>query len=346
IHAGMLAPLWVWVRILGLPPNLLPGLWTAGGLVASVGIGMRLLDAVPRDSRLPPPTRLVGLSPLLGGFCILAAAITWENALFVEVYAALAALLLGGLWALLAGRPLVAGLAIGAAATVHPGAWALVPGLLLLGEAHRLRAWLPPVLLATLIHGVTLALLFPDWWSGGRGLAVLPPFDQSPWESLQSLWRLLAGDLGLAAAPALVALPVLGGRRLLGLLLLVLGSAMVLCRYSDNPGGLPLLWVLASLTPLSVRWLDAIEDRRLRVATASMGLVLLLFGVADATSKQDAIARQAERRAVVRVETACPPPPTPSWAEAQLWALSCRTQGADTAPPDSAAPAPATRPRD
>lgn len=331
VHVGALAPLWFWVRVLGLPPGLLSACWTALALVASAGVGARLLRLSPRAPELPPAGALAARAPLLAPLCILGAAVTWENALFVEIYAALAALTLTCLWALLAGRGLLAGLALAWAAAAHPGVWVLVPGLLLLAGpslSRRPGKTARMLVVAVLGHGLILALLYPDWWSGGRGLAQLPPADQNLWEALQALWRLLSRDLALAAVPALAGLLALRRRQLLGMLWVVVGSALVLCRFSDNPGGLPALWLLACLAPLSLRWLEGLDGQRLRAGTAAGVLVLLVFGIGDATSLQDARARGAEAEHRARAEEGCPPASDLPWSLRALQGLACRERAA------------------
>jgi hypothetical protein len=255
------------------------------------------------------------------------AALTWESALFVEIYATTGALLLVSLWAAMSGRLWVTALTITWAVTAHPGAWALVPGLVLLTPNRPVRTWVVPLALAAFLHGVVLFLLYPDWWTGGRGLANLPPSDMSLGEALQSLWRILSEDLSLSTLPVLVALPLLDRRRALGLALIVLASAGVLCRYSDNPGGLPALWLFASFSPLAVRSLEAVDVARLRRGLGILGILVLIFGVGDATSKHDATARRAVNAHEVRVETGCPGPTGLPWSQAQLWKLSCGARG-------------------
>jgi len=330
IHVGALAPLWFGVQIVGLPPNLLGVFWTGVGLLASCGIGGRILALHPRSPQLGPGGLSLALGTTLGPLSMMAAAITWKGALFVEIYAPLSALLLLAVWAVLAARPWLAGIALAWAAATHPGAWGLVPGLLLLTPGRSLRDWIPTLGLAALAHSVTLTLLYPDWWNGGRGLADLPPSDQNFWPALQSLWRLLADDLGIAALPVILALPLLNRRQLTGLGLVILGSAAALCRYSDNAGGLPALWLLLAFSPLALRAVEEVELRRLRVGLTILGGFILLFGVGDATSVQDAERRRANREHEARVAQGCPGPEQLPWSEAQLWALSCREGGAQT----------------
>lgn len=324
IHVGALAPLWLGVRGIGLPPGVVSALWTGLALVASFGIGRSLLRALPSDPRLPPPgAAAISVAPLLGPLVMMGAAITWEGALFVEIYAPTGALLLLSLWAALAGRLWLTSLTLAWAVTAHPGSWALVPGLVLLAPKRAPAAWTGPLALAAFLQGAVLCLLYPDWWSGGRGLANLPPSDMSLWPALQSLWRILSEDLSLSSLPLLVALPLLGRRRSLGLVLIVLASAAVLCRYSDNPGGLPALWLFAAFSPLAVRSLQAVDVGRLRCGLGILGVLLLLFGIGDATSQHDATARRALNAHEVRLKTGCPGPAGLPWSQAQLWKLSC-----------------------
>ncbi len=326
IHAGALAPLWAWVHWTGLPAGIAGVLWTGLGLVASYLLGLRLLEAIPRDPRLPPSAIRPSSLALLGPLSLLAATATWNNALFVEIYAPLAALTLAGLVAVLSQHRWVASTCFLWAGLVHPGAWALVPGLLLFAEERTLRRWVAPLIGTILLYSLALLALYPDWWDGGRGLADLPPSDQGLWPALQSLWRLLADDLGPASLPALLALPLLSRRRLMGFALVVLASAGLLCRYSDNPGGLPALWILLSCAPLIGRALDSLDSARLRSAWSLLIVLLLVFGIGDATSEHDAQARAAEVRDKAWLSKGCEHPRAPdaSWAERQLHSLACR----------------------
>jgi len=324
VHAGALAPLWFFVRILGLPPGLVPAFWTGVALLASAGLGRRVLLLHPADPRLPSSGAFASsFGPLIGPLTIMAASLTWQGALFVEIYSTTAALLLLTLWSLMAGRLWLAAPLFAWAAAAHPGVWALVPGLVLLSPKHSTRSWVKTLGAAALLHAVLLWCLFPDWWSGGRGLAQLPPSDLALWPALQSLWRILSDDLGIAALPLLVALPLLDRRRLVGLTLIVLASGAVLCRYSDNPGGLPALWLFAAFSPLALRALAEVELTRLRRGLGLLGLTVLLFGIGDATSVHDAAARRAQADHEARVEAGCPGPGGLDWGQQQLWKLSC-----------------------
>ena len=331
IHVGGLAPLVFGVQVLGLPPNVLGIFWTGTALVASFGIGRRLLLVHPRARVAPPGANHSRIAPLLAPLSILASAATWEAALFVEIYAPLAALTLLTVWLVLTEKGWLAGLALGWAGATHPGVWALVPGLFLLTPRARATTWRRAFVTAAVIHALALMLLFPDWWSGGRGIAQLPPSDQSMWPALQSLWRLLAADLGIAAFTLMLALPMLGKRQVLGVLLLVLGTGAVLCRYSDNPGGLPALWLLLSYSPLASRAIGEVNLPRLRNGLAVLAGVTLLFGIADATSEQDKKRRAVEREHEARLNAGCPAPEGLSWSKERLWELSCALDSTDSA---------------
>ena len=328
IHAGALAPLWAWVQWTGLPAGIAGALWTGLGLVSSYMLGLRLLEGRPRDQRLSPSAIGPPTLALLGPLSLLASTVTWDNALFVEIYAPLSALTLSGVTAALHHRRWLAATCFLWAGLVHPGAWALVPGLLLFAEERSLRSWSAPLTSAVLLYALALLCLYPDWWNGGRGLADLPPSDQALWPALQSLWRLLSDDLGPASLPALLALPLLSRRRLMGFALVVIASAGLLCRYSDNPGGLPALWVLLSCAPLVGRALDDLSSARLRAAWGLLIVLLLIFGIGDATSAHDARARAAEARDRAWVMAGCEHPSAAetSWAERQLRHLACRSE--------------------
>lgn len=283
VHIGALLPLWLWVHGLGIAAaNASAGGWIAAGLVGVERLGRSLAPEQGPWGWLLAPAVLLG------------AAATWQAALFVEVYGPLATLTVWAVVALRAGRGATAGLLIGWTWLVHPGAVALVPGVLLLGGARPSRR---AVFAATLPVLVIWAWLWPEPWAGPRGVASLPSFDLSPWQSLQRAWRLLARDLGISAVPL-----VLGAiaawssqrRELAGILALVAGSALTVDRYADNAGQLPALFVCCALAPLALRWRPFGSDRRRAALAGALG-ALCILGVAEATSRHDAIRRTAAR---------------------------------------------------
>ena len=320
IHVGFLAPLWAWTRAAGRDPALLSALWTGCGLVLATAVGARWLRADPDGVRDLDPT-VARLAPLLAPLAMLAATVTWRAAGTVEVYGPLATLLLATTLALANERRWLAGGLLAWALLVHPAAWALVPGLAILAGGGR-RATLQSLAIAAALQGVALTLLWPDWWSGGRGLSHTAAADQGVWRSLQAGWRLVAGDLGPACLPLLGGLAFAGRRQLAGIGLVVLGSVLVLARHTDNPALLPALWLLCCCAPMAVCWLAELRTQALRRAAAAGALALLLLGVAEATSRQDAEVRAAARHADQLLEGGCDQPDL-RWSEAMKLELLC-----------------------
>ncbi len=342
LHVGYLAPLhgWVWAAgQLGLGPsaaaNLLSVLCAASALALVTALSTTLLGKLPAGSG-PVPWR--PFAPLAAGLTLLASAQSWDAALFAEVYGPLATSVLGAALALQRGRDRTAAALILWAALIHPGAWALVPGLAVATglKADRRTARLAGLSIVPWL--ACMAVLAPEWWSGGRGLLALPTFERSPWQSLQTAWRLLSRDLGIAAAPVLLAAVLVvtsenaraGRRWLLGVLLMAAGAALLLDRYPDNCGQLPALWMAACLAPLAVGWLVALPHPRAQRLAALAWLLILGLCVADATSRHDAVARKADRATLARTEQ-CPATSEPaSWREQQLRRLACAERDART----------------
>ena len=322
VHVGYLAPLWAWTRASGRDPALLSALWTGSGLVLATALGARVYSRTDRARRAHvQPTLLWRLVPLLAPLSMLAASATWRAAGTVEVYGPLATLLLATTLALANERRWLAGGLLAWALLVHPAAWALVPGLAILAGGGR-RATLQSLAIAAALQGVALTLLWPDWWSGGRGLSHTAAADQGVWRSLQAGWRLVAGDLGPACLPLLGGLAFAGRRQLAGIGLVVLGSVLVLARHTDNPALLPALWLLCCCAPMAVCWLAELRTQALRRAAAAGALALLLLGVAEATSRQDAEVRAAARHADQLLEGGCDQPDL-RWSEAMKLELLC-----------------------
>ncbi len=323
VHVGFLAPLWAWARLSGRDPALLSTLWTGIGLVLATAVGARWLHASDRLAGLS--SRAVRLAPLLAPLSMLAATVSWRAAGTAEVYGPLATLLLASTLALGSERRWLAGALLAWALLVHPAAWALVPGVALLAGGRR-RPTLQAVAVAAALQAAALILLWPDWWSGGRGLLATAPADRGAWRSIQAGWRLLAGDLGPACLPLLAGLAIGARRQLIGVGLLVAGSALVLDRHSDNPGLLPALWLLCCFAPLAAAWLPELRSRVPRRVAALAAVVLLLLGIAEATSRQDAAVRSAVREAEALLEEGCAPRPLP-WPDAMKLELLCARRG-------------------
>jgi len=336
LHVGYLASLkgWVWVAgHLGLgasaAANLLAACCCALALLLVTLLAAGLLADLPGAASQPRWYRFVpGAAPLT----LLAADASWEAALFAEVYGPLATAVLATALALRRGRDRTAALFLLLAALIHPGAWALTPGLLIAAGLRADRRTARLIAMAALPWLVCLALLAPEWWSGGRGLLALPGFERSPWQSLQAAWRLLSRDLGVGAAPVLLAAVLVTARStcrsarlwLLGVLVMTAGAALGLDRYPDNCGQLPALWMIACLSPLAVAWLPVLEKPRAQRFAALAWAVLLALCIADATSRHDALARRAERANTARVQLcAASEPDAENWREQQLRRLAC-----------------------
>jgi hypothetical protein len=314
-HLGWLLPLGLWVRglqVLHVHPAAAANL--AAALVAIFILAV-LRRAGPEEGPGPcaswcPPLLWLGLP------------MSWNAALFAEIYGplSLAALLCwrgadrGRAWTPLAAAWMV---------SIHPGALALLPGLLLVARASRAssaRSFAAAVL--------TLAALtqVPGWLHGGRGILDLPPFDRTPWQSLQHQWRTLVHDLGAAGA-----LLVFGAanhalrprdRRVPGLLLVALGTALTVDRYRDNAGALPALTLAVAWlgTPTTLRtWL--LPGTPVRVLSVLVA-ILPVLAVADAASRHDALARRAVRLDEARGQS-CSTREEP-WQEAVLRRLACQ----------------------
>jgi len=323
LHAGYLAPLAAWAGV-GLPPSIFGWLWGPVALVLVAMLGAQWLERSPRNPHLPPDEARFGLAPLIAPAVLLSATASWRAMGTVEVYGPLATLLLGAAVALGARRAVLAGGLLAWAAATHPGAWALIPGLLVVAARDR-RSAARAVAVAALGYGLVLGALWPDWWTGGRGLLALPASDQSPWQSLQGAWRLLARDLGPVAVVLLGGLAVMPARVVGGLALLVLGGAVGLDRFSDNPGQLPALWLAAAAAPGVVRWIEDLGSDRLRRFAGPVLGVLLLLGVAEATTRHDAAVRAMDREVEALVAGGCDRADL-AWRDEARLRLLCRTR--------------------
>ncbi len=338
LHVGYLLTLRVWVHgcsWLGLSPsaaaNLLAAVTTALALLLVLNLANQLLDELP----VPLSPGLRRFLPLAAPLSLLCAEVSWQAALFAEVYGPLATLLLGHCLALKQRRDRLAATLLLAAVLVHPAAWALWPGLLLASGRTVKTASLKVPAMAMLPWLLCLALLAPEWWSGGRGLLAMPEFGRSPWQSLQVAWRMLSRDLALGATPIVLGAIWLMSHRghpaarrwLLGVLMVCIGAALVLDRYPDNNGQLPALWMACCLAPWAAAWLAAASQKSAQqLAVLAWGAVLLLT-IADATSAHDAVARKADRQDQQRRLTCAAQAQTERpWREVQLQRLACREQ--------------------
>ena|GEM_PF-1684092 len=336
LHVGYLVFLkgWVWLASLaGIAPataaNLLAVLCTALALWLVTDIARDLLDDLAGAGQQAPWFPFAALAAPLSLLC---AEVSWEASLFAELYGPLATLSLAAAFALRRDRDVLAACLLLGAGLVHPGAWMLLPGLLLATGRKADRRSVRLVAMAFVPWLICLALLAPEWWSGGRGLLSLPAFERSAWQSMQVAWRLLSQDLGLGAAPVLlgaawvVADPTLlrARRWFFGVLLVALGAALGVDRYTDNCGQLPALWMSCCLAPLACGWLRALARPAAQRWAALIWLVILFLCIADATSKHDAHARKALRQHEARI-LLCPKGQGQhdSWRETQLRHLAC-----------------------
>ncbi len=321
VHAGWLLPLSAWVRsadLLGLDPSAAANAASA----VAMALGLWLLWWLGRDVARQEGLAGAETWALLAPACAMCSATLWDAALFCEIYGPLGVSVLASVALARSGRALGAACAFTLAVAIHPGALALVPGLLLLGWSGTPRDMGLATMSAVLVL-TWLVLLGPDGWLGDRGITAAL-FDRSPWQSLQEGWRLIARDLGVSALPLLLGAAVVasrgdeGRRWLLGALLCVLGAALGLDRTSDNPGQLPGLLLLCVLAPLAAR---AVPERRRGPLGAALALLMVL-GVAEATTRHDVVARQAARAQATRA-AACDSPPPSAWREQSLRALAC-----------------------
>lgn len=295
VHVGFLLPLWVAVRLgsaVGIAPHVVAnavaasfGAWL---LVELIRVGEVLLQ-VDSAGRAAPPL-IVRWAPAL---CWLSLPTAWDHALFCEVYGPLAAITLAAARHHAAGRVGWATALFVWAVAVHPGALALALAAAVLPSRHRAV----PALVAALSL-VVLGLVLPEWWGGGRGLAASPPFDRSPWQSLQASVRLLWRELAVLAFLPMVGLVARRESTTLTVIwrnagvVAVLLSALILDRYRDNPGQLPAVaWLVPFAAPGAQILLAALPQR----VTAAFLATLLIVGVAEGSSRHDAVARAAMR---------------------------------------------------
>ena len=336
LHVGYLVFLKVWVWLASFPglapstaANLLAIFCSALALWLVTGISRDLLSELPLTDQ---QARWFPFAALAAPLSLLCAEVSWEASLFAELYGPLATISLAAAFALRRDRDLLAAALLLGAGLIHPGAWMLLPGLLIATGRKADRRSARLVTMAFVPWLICLALLAPEWWSGGRGLLSLPAFERSAWQSIQVAWRLLSQDLGVGAAPALlgaawvVANPgLLWARRwLYGVLLVALGAALGVDRYTDNCGQLPALWMSCCLAPLACGWLRALSRETAQRWAALAWLLILFLCIADATSKHDAHARKAMRQHEARTML-CPQnqAQSDSWRETQLQHLAC-----------------------
>lgn len=327
VHVGYLAPLSIWVRTLatiGCDPaaatNLLTAAWTFVGLGAATALGKELLTAVE-----PSPTRPI--APILAPLVLASSATVWHATLFCEIYGPLAATITVAAWALRVGRHRTAAVALAWSIAIHPGAVALLPGVLLVGGLP-LRSRRSARVAGLAIGAATLVVLAmgADWWTGGRGVLRAAAADQNLFQALQSGWRLVARDVGLPGALLGLGLAVAWSRMpraVVGLVLVAAGATVGLGRWSDNPGQLPTLFLIAAFAPLALRVPFGASDigRTLHRLWTPAIVVVALAGVASGTSRHDAEARRAQRE-YETLQSDCSTT-SPEWATETRRTLAC-----------------------
>ncbi|MCO4771965.1 MAG: hypothetical protein KDA24_18180 [Deltaproteobacteria bacterium] len=328
VHAGWLAPLTAWTQLLDLFGVPAAGATNAASALA-MGLGLLGLERLGRE--LARETGGRATDGLLAPATALCSVAVWDAATFCEVYGPLSATCIGAVLALRSGRSVVAGIAAFAALAVHPGALALLPGLLILGTppGRNLRPAFEAVVVTTVLATAWVLLLGPSSWLGPRGL-LAPGADVLAPQALQRAWRLLARDLGISALPLLVGGLLAWTRRdarglrwLMGCGLLLLGTVLGLDRFSDNPANLPLFLLCTPLAALAPAALRAFPPRAAR-AGSFLVVAVLVLGIAEATTRQDAVARSASKAAEARqLECDSPGPAGVPWRERMLSELAC-----------------------
>lgn len=328
VHAGWLVPLGPWTRTLadlGIDPSAA----TNAASVLAVGAALLFMALLAADL-----VREAGRGgrgdALLAPAVALCSVAVWDAALFTEIYGPLAALCLGTVLALRRGAVTGAATFLFLTWATHPGALALLPGLGILGvSAGRERSTVKALVGATVLAVLWVFAIGGDEWLGPRGL-LAQGSDVTPWQALQRAWRLLARDLGGASLPLLAGAAVAWTRRssaevrwLAGCGVLLLGTVFVLDRFSDNPAALPLLLLCCPLAALAPAGLRDLTPRAGRAGAALLALVLVL-GVAEAATREDAVVRAAVRDQAARASR-CDDPATSEepWRERMLIELAC-----------------------
>jgi len=322
VHAGWLVPLSGWTRALhgALEPSAATNLASA----LAMGGALLLLAVLGRDLARDAGGR--GADGLIAPAVALCSVGIWDAALFCEVYGPLSLLTLAGVLALRRGRPVAAGCLLFLAAATHPGALALFPAALVLGARARGDAGLALGVALGLV-AAWVGVLGAEPWLGPRGL-LAPGADVHPWGALQRAWRLLSRDLGISSLPLLVGALLAWTRRtppearwLLGCGLALLGTALGLDRFSDNPATLPLLLLCCPLAALAPSALRHLPPRAARAGAALLAIIVVL-GIAEATSQHDAVARAAVRAQQDHAR-ACAQPDPAAWRDRMLRELAC-----------------------
>ena len=298
VHLGYLVQLWLAAGVLqDAAPAALSAVWGMIALLAlwrtSIALGERPWAA------LAAPGFLVTTVPF------------WTHSLFAEVYGPSAAALSVAVLLRLRDRPVAAGLAAAAAASIHPGALVWVPTLALMGN-QRVR-----FTAAAILPVATLAVWFADdYLFGGRGLlpTLAPP---QPWFAAQRAWRTLVWGAPLTAGLCLIGLfDSRARRRLMMPLLLGIALSMLTDWYADVPATLPALYLLALLAPAGARRVVRYGSGAPRIAALSV-LVVMVFQLGEATSVHDRARRDTERevQAIHALDRPAAPQPWGSFGE-------------------------------
>jgi len=276
VHAGYLVQLWALSRWLGdAAAPVLSIIWGLTTLLAlwraSAALGER------RWSALVAPAFLVTAVPF------------WTHSLFAEVYGPSAAALVVAALLRLRNRPIAAGLAAAAAASMHPGALMWLPTLALMGD-RRVR-----FSVAAVLPVAALAAWFAqDYLLGGRGLLPSLAVPQ-PWWAAQRAWRALTWGAPLTCALCLLGLLDADARRRVLLPLLPgIALSMLTDWYTDVPATLPALYLVALLAPAGARRITRLASSTPRLAVAGL-LAVMVFQLGEATSAHDRARRDVER---------------------------------------------------
>jgi len=328
VHGGWLVPLSPWTRALAAL-GINPSAATNAASVLAMGAALLLMAALAAELVREAGDGRRG-DALLAPTVALCSVAVWDAALFAEIYGPLAALCLGAVFTLRRGAVLGAASLLFLTWATHPGSLALLPGLAVLGTPPgRTRSTGWAFSFAVALSVLWVFTIGVGEWLGPRGL-MAPGADVSTWHALQRAWRLLARDLGGASLPLLAGAAIAWTRRtsaelqwLKGCGVLLLGTILVLDRFSDNPAALPLLLLCCPLAALAPAGLRELAPRGAR-AGAALLVLLMVLGVTEAATREDAVVRAAARNHENRASRCEEPTPDEvRWRERMLLDLAC-----------------------
>ena len=277
VHLGYLLQLRLLCRVLGdAGAPMLSAAWAMVALLAAWWGAAALVRG--RVLTLAAPAFLLSMPTF------------WEHALFGEVYGPAAAAVLAAVALRLRGGVLAPALLVGVAATMHPGSLVWLPTVALMGTRGRARL---VAIAAALPTAVALAFA-GDYLLGDRGLVAGLAWPQ-PWRAAQRAWRAWVWAAPLSGTLPLLALLHSDGRRRVVLPLIPGITLSILTDwYTDVPGTLPALFVVALLAPAGLHALIRAVPRHRRAILAGATL-LLVFQVGEATSVHDRARRRVVR---------------------------------------------------